>query len=147
MIQDNYNDNIKFYLWDITRAYIEIASYLNPDFYIRIFSKLISQLSALFDSIVKVIRPLYSELEADNYRFTVYHLYYKKKTQDDRVRTKLLPGASFDCCGWKDLLIAIFFAHDRGAYITTPGIINEFNLRFVIKQILIIILLYLVRNN
>ena len=67
MIQDNYNDNIRFYLWDITRAYIDIALDLNPDFYIWPLSKLISQLSALFDSIIKFMRPLYGEPEEDNY--------------------------------------------------------------------------------
>ena len=79
MIQDNYNDNIRFYLRDITRAYIEISSDLNPDFYIRPLSKLISQLSASFDSIIKVMRLLYGEPKADNHRFAVYHLHYKEK--------------------------------------------------------------------
>ena len=79
MIQDNYNDNIRFYLRDITRAYIEIASDLIPDFDIRPLSELISQLSASFDSIVKVMRPLYGEPEADNHRFTIYHPHYKEK--------------------------------------------------------------------
>ena len=59
MIQDNYNDKIRFYLRDITWAYIEIALDLNPDFYIRPLSKLISQLGASFHSIIKVMRVLY----------------------------------------------------------------------------------------
>ncbi len=42
IIRDNDNDNISFYLREITQAYIEIASDLNPDFYIRLLSKLIS---------------------------------------------------------------------------------------------------------
>ena len=46
IIGDNDNDNIRFYLRNITQAYIEIASNLNLDFYIRPLSKLISQLSA-----------------------------------------------------------------------------------------------------
>ena len=81
MIQDNYNDNIRFYLWDIMRAYIEIASDLNPDFDIQPFSKLISQLSASFDSILKVMKPLYGEPEADNHWFTIYHPHYKEKPE------------------------------------------------------------------
>ena len=34
IIQDNDNDNIRFYLQDIIQAYIEIASDFNLDFYI-----------------------------------------------------------------------------------------------------------------
>ena len=82
IIQDNNNNNIMFYLWDIMQAYIEIALDLNLDFYIRPLSELISQLSALFDSIVKIMRPLYDELEADNHRFAIYHPHYKKKIWD-----------------------------------------------------------------
>ena len=42
IIWDNDNNNIMFYLWDIIQAYVEIALDLNPDFYIRPLSKLIS---------------------------------------------------------------------------------------------------------
>ena len=79
MIQDNYNHNIRFFLRDITRAYIDIASDLNLDFYIQPLSKLILQLCASFDSIVKVIRSLYSKPEADYHWFAIYHLHYKEK--------------------------------------------------------------------
>ena len=79
IIQDNDNDNIRFYLQDLTQAYVEIASDLNPDFYIRPLSKLISQLSTLFDSIVKVMKLLYGKPEADNHRFAIYHPHYKEK--------------------------------------------------------------------
>ena len=73
IIQNNDNDNIRFYLRDIRQAYIEIASNLNLNFYIRPLSKLISQLSASFDSIVKVMKPLYCEPEANNHWFAIYH--------------------------------------------------------------------------
>ena len=87
IIQDDDNDNIRFYLRDITQAYVEIASDLNPNFYIRPLSKPISQLSASFDFIVKVMRLLYGKPEADNHRFAIYHPHYKE-TRDDRVRTQ-----------------------------------------------------------
>ena len=89
IIQNNDNDNIRFYLRDITQAYIKIAWDFNPNFYIRPLSKTISQLSASFDFIVKVIRLLYGKLEANNHRFPIYHPHYKK-TQNDKVRTQSL---------------------------------------------------------
>lgn len=60
------------------QIYIKIISSLNLDFYIWLLYKLISQLSLLFDIIIKVIRPLYSEPKVDNYKFNIYHLYQKK---------------------------------------------------------------------
>lgn len=85
IIWDNENNNIRFYLQDIRQVYIEIVSDLNPDFYIRLLSKLISQLNASFDSIIKVIRLMYGEPKADNHQFAIYHSYYKDKTWDDIV--------------------------------------------------------------
>ena len=81
IIQNNDNDNIRFYLQDITQAYIKIALDLNLDFYIRPFSELISKLSASFDFIVKVIRPLYGKPEADNHWFAIYHPHYKENSK------------------------------------------------------------------
>ena len=79
IIQDNDNNNIMFYSRDITQTYVEIASDLNPDFYIRPLSELILLLSDSFDSIVKVMRLLYNKREADNHRFAIYHPHYKEK--------------------------------------------------------------------
>ena len=79
IIQNNNNDNIKFYLQDIIKVYIEIILYFNPNFYIWPFFKLLSQLSISFNFIVKVIKPLYSKSEAYNYQFAIYYLYYKEK--------------------------------------------------------------------
>ncbi len=58
---------------------MKIASDLNLDFYIRLLSELILQLSASFKSIIKVMRPIYYELEANNHQFPIYHLHYKEK--------------------------------------------------------------------
>ncbi len=42
IIRDDNNNNIRFNLREITQAYVEIVSDLNPDFYIRLLSELIS---------------------------------------------------------------------------------------------------------
>ena len=46
IIQDNDNDNIRFYLRNIIQVYIKITLDLNSNFYIQLFSKLILQLNA-----------------------------------------------------------------------------------------------------
>ncbi len=90
IIQDNDNDNIRFYLRDITKAYLEISLDLNSDSYIQPLSKLISQLSASFNSIITVIRLLYIEPEANNHRFAIYHSHYKENNSGDII-TKAVP--------------------------------------------------------
>lgn len=65
-------------LRDIIQTYIKIASNFNPDFYIRLFSNLISQMSVLLNSIIKVMRLLYSKQKVEKYRFTIYQPHYKK---------------------------------------------------------------------
>lgn len=67
IIENDDNKKIRFYLQDIMQAYIEITSNFNLDFYIQPLLKLILQLNASFDSIIKLMRLLYSKLEADNY--------------------------------------------------------------------------------
>lgn len=63
------------------QTYFKIASDFNLDFYIQPLSILISQLSALFDSIIIVMRLLYSESEADSQWFVIYYLHYKKNPE------------------------------------------------------------------
>ena len=126
IIRDNDNDNFRFYLRDIRQAYIEIVLNNNLNFYIRLLSELISQLSVSFNSIVKVMKPLYSESEADNYRFAIYHPNYKEKpgmTESAYNPCLLQPssklllslGTPFDCCGLENLLTLLFLAHNGGA--------------------------------
>ncbi len=81
IIWDNDNNNIRFYLQDITQAYVEIISDLNPNSYIQPLSELILQLIASFDSILKVMRPLYGEPEWANHQFNIYYPYYKEKPE------------------------------------------------------------------
>lgn len=77
--QDNNNYNIRFYIQDITQIYVEITLELNLNFFIQLLFKLISQLNIFFDSMIKIIRLLYSESEIDNHWFIIYYLHYKKK--------------------------------------------------------------------
>ena len=147
IIENNNNDIIRFYLRDIIQAYIKIASDLNLDFYIQLLFKLISQLSASFNSIVKVMRPLYNKPKTNNHRFTIYYLYYKEKpgmiefTHNSflfRPPPKLLSPSdtSFDSCNSKNLPTTFFLAYNSNICIAKPGMVNGFNLRFVIKQTL-----------
>lgn len=55
IIWNNDNNNIKFYLGDITQIYIEIALDFNLNFIIQILSKIISQLNSFFNFTIKVI--------------------------------------------------------------------------------------------
>lgn len=66
-------------LQDMIQIYVVIATDLCPDFYILPLSKLILQLRTTSNSILRVIRLLYSKPEADNYRFAIYHMHYKEK--------------------------------------------------------------------
>ena len=71
-------------------TYIEIASDLNPDFYIRSLSKLILQLSGSFDFIVKVMKLLYGKPKANNYHFAIYHPYCKEKPGIESIDNSFL---------------------------------------------------------
>lgn len=95
--------------------------------------------------IVRVTKLLYSKLKAENHWYDIYYLYYKEKSRITELAHNfflfyLLPkllltlDASFDCCGWKNLFALVFFAHNGNVYIAEPRIINEFHLKFVIKQ-------------
>ena len=80
--QNNENVNIRFYLWDSIYAYVKISSNLNPSFYIQPLSELILQLSDLFDSIDKVMRPLNDKSEEYRNRFASYYPHYKEKSRN-----------------------------------------------------------------
>ena len=93
------------------------------------------------------MRPLYGEPEVDNHRFAIYHLHYKEKPgMTESVHDSFLlqpspkllspPGVSFNCCGWRNLSAAFFLAHNSNVCIAKPGMVNGFDLGFVIKQTL-----------
>ena len=75
----NDDDNIKFYLRNISQACVEIAPDINQDFYIRLPRELMSLLGNSSDSIVKTIKPLHDVPEASTNRFAIYHPHYKDK--------------------------------------------------------------------
>lgn len=54
---------------------------MNQDFYILSSLERISLLALLSDCIILVIKPFYSISDADNYWFTTYHIYHKKKLE------------------------------------------------------------------
>lgn len=76
---NNNNENIRFYLRDITQAYIKIASNLYPNFHIRLLSKVILELKISLDSMSRVMRLLYNKPKADKYQFAIYYLHYTEK--------------------------------------------------------------------
>ena len=73
MFQD---DSIKLYLRDITQAYVQSASNLNREFYIRPPSELVTLLGATSYCILKVVKSLYGVPEAGNHWFATYHGHY-----------------------------------------------------------------------
>lgn len=75
----NDNDNIKFYLCDITQACVEIAPKIGQNFHIRPSYKLISLLVVSSDFIIKVIKRLHNVPEISIMLFAIYHPHYKEK--------------------------------------------------------------------
>ena len=93
------------------------------------------------------MKPLYGEPKVDNYQFAFYYPHYKEKPEMTestyksfyfRPLPKLLwlPGALSDYCGWRNLSIAFFLAHNGNACIAKSDMVNGFDLGFVIKQTL-----------
>ena len=61
------NKNTKLYLRDISQAYIQSTTSLNRDFYVRPPLELAQQLGLKRDLVLRVVKPLYSVLEAGNH--------------------------------------------------------------------------------
>ena len=71
----------ELYLRDISQAYVQSTTTLNRDFYIKPPQELANEFGLWKDSILKVIKPLYSIPEAGNHWFKTYHLHYTEKLQ------------------------------------------------------------------
>jgi hypothetical protein len=67
------------YLRDISQAYIQSATKLNRDFYIRAPPELGIALGVPQGTILKVVRPLYGIPEAGNHWFKTYHNHHIKE--------------------------------------------------------------------
>ena len=76
MLQTN---DIRLYLRDISQAYVQSATKLNRDFYIRVPFELATALSVSKGTILKVVRPLYGIPESGNHWFKTYHDHYIKE--------------------------------------------------------------------
>jgi hypothetical protein len=66
--------NHDLYLRDISQAYVQSATNLNREFYVRPPHELLIN----NDLILKVLKPLYKVLEARNHWFKTYYAYHVK---------------------------------------------------------------------
>jgi hypothetical protein len=67
------------YLYNISQVYIQSTTLLNRDFYICLPLELLDILQLSNNTIIKVIKPLYSIPKASNYWFLIYYLYHTEK--------------------------------------------------------------------
>uniref|UniRef100_A0A093UYI9 Transposon Ty1-NL2 Gag-Pol polyprotein n=1 Tax=Talaromyces marneffei PM1 TaxID=1077442 RepID=A0A093UYI9_TALMA len=70
-------ENVRYYIRDITQAYIQSTTKLNRDFYIRITPDLAEYFPGA--TFLKVVRPLYGIPEAGNHWFRTYHNHHTEK--------------------------------------------------------------------
>ena len=69
-------DNMHLYLRDILQAYIQSATKLNREFYVRPPQELQDKLGIDKDSILKALKPLYGIPETGNHWFKTYYLHH-----------------------------------------------------------------------
>jgi hypothetical protein len=69
--------NVRYYVRDITQAYIQSTTKLNRDFYIRITPELAEYFPGA--TFLKVVRPLYGIPEAGNHWFRTYHNHHMER--------------------------------------------------------------------
>jgi hypothetical protein len=74
-----FSSSMKFYLRDITQAYVQFRSILNRDFYVQSSSKLIKLMRISSECVLKVIKSLYEVSETDNHWFKTYHEHHTDK--------------------------------------------------------------------
>ena len=63
----HHHDSTHLYLRDISQAYVQSATNLNREFYIRPPQELETELGIEKDSVLKVLKPLYGVPEARNH--------------------------------------------------------------------------------
>src|SRR5271155_1799902 len=69
-------DDMHLYLRDISQAYVQSATNLNREFYVRPPRELENELGIGKDSVLKVLKPLYGVPEAGNHWFKTYHSHH-----------------------------------------------------------------------
>src|SRR5271168_5520653 len=72
----HHHDDIRLYLRDISQAYVQSATNLNREFYVRPPRELENELGIGKDSVLKVLKPLYGVPEAGNHWFKTYHSHH-----------------------------------------------------------------------
>ena len=70
------HDNMHLYLRDISQAYVQSATNLNREFYIRPPWELETELGINKDFVLKVLKPLYNVPETGNHWFKTYYSHY-----------------------------------------------------------------------
>ena len=63
----HHHNDIRLYLQDISQAYVQSATNLNCEFYVRPPQELETELGIDKDCVLKVLKPLYGVLEARNH--------------------------------------------------------------------------------
>jgi hypothetical protein len=69
-------EGVELYLRDISQAYVQSATLLNRDFYIRPPYELACCFALKDDQILKVVKPLYGVPEAGNHWFKTYYTHH-----------------------------------------------------------------------
>ena len=75
------NTDTKLYLKDISQAYVQLITNLNRDFYIKPLCELGLELSIEKESILKVVKLLYSVPKTGNYWFKTYYGHHVNKLE------------------------------------------------------------------
>jgi hypothetical protein len=72
------------YLQNILQVYIQSTTNLNCEFYIHLSQELETKLEINKDSVLKVLKPLYSIPEARNHWFKTYHSHHIQQLYMDQ---------------------------------------------------------------
>ena len=78
------DDNTHLYLRDISQAYVQSATNLNREFYVRPPRELETELGIDKDFVLKVLKPLYGVPEAGNHWFRTYHSHHVQQLHMDQ---------------------------------------------------------------
>jgi hypothetical protein len=76
--------DIRLYLRDISQAYVQSATDLNREFYVRPPRELETELGIDKDCVLKVLKPLYGVPEAGNHWFKTYHSHHVQQLHMDQ---------------------------------------------------------------
>ncbi len=72
---------MNLYLRNITQTYVQSATSLNRDFFVRSLVELIKYLDIDSNNILNIVKSLYDILEANNHWFVIYHVHHVNKLE------------------------------------------------------------------